>query len=772
MDSNNNFIPGNKNHIRFIIYKRSHGFSVHCVYEQDRRFLTNFNKQLEVYGSRYDKRARRVIRELKLVYSTWVSYIGLYGLHISLYNEFRDYLRNIGASDNSIEVIENQTVIGAKSNIELSDIAVPKDYQEPIIKYVLDEGFTKVIKLQGGRGKAVVLSTLLKIPNGWITMGEIKAGDDVIAKDGTTSKVIGVFPQGFEDVYKVTFWDGRFAECSLDHLWKVYYSCAYKDNYSEVITLKDILNAIKLGKEIYIDLISSEKNSYKDFTKDPWLYGKEYTSEKEFDKEYLNGSTRQREALLLGLLNCNYDRACLSNYYLVYNLENVKIIQYLVRSLGGTAETYPCDHGGYEIYIRVDFLRDGIRNNVPIFKLLQLKSVEYIGKKETQCISIDHPEQLYVIDDFIVTHNTFCSLYAIALNKIRTVIVLEATLIEVWLKDMGWIYNNGKEETIIIKGNKDLKSIIQLGLKNEIKHSIIIISVGTIRDYLTEYEETGKSTYGCLPSELYNVLNVGFRITDEAHSNLHFHFRHDIETSVSKSLYLSATLKSNDPTINKMFNIIFPPQYRCKELDWDKYALVTSVAYSLKEPRKAKYMGNMGYSHIEYEKYLIKNKTQLYNYLELIIYLVNSRFMQKNLPDQKLMIFAASVDMCDIIAKFLTKELKDNSIKISAYTGEHEDEVLHNNTIVVTTLKKSGKGKDLKRLTTVINTVSIMARELNEQAFLRLRRIDDFYPGIDPEFITLVCLDIRKQVDYHKHRLEIFRPLTKRINNFRSSFII
>lgn len=520
MNSPNSFIPGSKNHIRFIIYKRSHGFSVHCTYEQDRRFLTNFNKQLEVYGSRYDRRARRVIRELKLVYSTWVSYIGLYGLHISLYNEFRDYLKNIGASDNSIEVIENKTVVGAVSNIELSEIAKPKDYQEPIINYVVEDGFTKIIKLQGGKGK------------------------------------------------------------------------------------------------------------------------------------------------------------------------------------------------------------------------------------------------------------TFCSLYAIALIKIRTVIILEATLVEVWLNDMSWIYNNSKEETIIVKGNKELKNMIRLGLNNEIKHSIIIISVGTIRDYLTEYEETGKSTYGCLPSELYNVLNVGFRITDEAHSNLHFHFRHDIETSVSKSLYLSATLKSNDPTINKMFNIIFPPQYRCKELDWDKYAIVTSVAYTLREPHKAKYMGSMGYSHIEFEKYLLKNKTKLYNYLELIIYLVNSRFIQKNLPDQKLMIFAASVDMCDIIAKFLIKELKDDGMKIAAYTGEHEDVVLHNNTIVVTTLKKSGKGKDLKRLTTVINTVSIMARELNEQAFLRLRRIDNFYPGIDPEFITLVCLDIKKQKDYHDHRLEIFRPLSKRMNNFRSSFII
>ncbi len=35
-----------------------------------------------------------------------------------------------------------------------------------------------------------------------------------------------------------------------------------------------------------------------------------------------------------------------------------------------------------------------------------IKSIEYIGEKEVQCISVDNPEHLYITDDFIVTHNT------------------------------------------------------------------------------------------------------------------------------------------------------------------------------------------------------------------------------------------------------------------------------------------------------------------------------------------------------------------------------
>jgi hypothetical protein len=35
-----------------------------------------------------------------------------------------------------------------------------------------------------------------------------------------------------------------------------------------------------------------------------------------------------------------------------------------------------------------------------------IKSIEYVGKKECQCIYVDNEEHLYLTDDFIVTHNT------------------------------------------------------------------------------------------------------------------------------------------------------------------------------------------------------------------------------------------------------------------------------------------------------------------------------------------------------------------------------
>ena len=41
-----------------------------------------------------------------------------------------------------------------------------------------------------------------------------------------------------------------------------------------------------------------------------------------------------------------------------------------------------------------------------------IKSVEYVGEKEAQCIMVDNLDHLYVTDDLIVTHNTLVAVAA------------------------------------------------------------------------------------------------------------------------------------------------------------------------------------------------------------------------------------------------------------------------------------------------------------------------------------------------------------------------
>lgn len=69
------------------------------------------------------------------------------------------------------------------------------------------------------RGRSQPLDALVLTPIGYKLMGEIKDGDYVIGSNGLPVKVIGIYPQGNLDVYRVTFTDGVSVECSADHLW-------------------------------------------------------------------------------------------------------------------------------------------------------------------------------------------------------------------------------------------------------------------------------------------------------------------------------------------------------------------------------------------------------------------------------------------------------------------------------------------------------------------------------------------------------------------------
>src|SRR5262249_51981583 len=73
-----------------------------------------------------------------------------------------------------------------------------------------------------GVGKAQPLDAKILSPGGWVSMGDIRVGDLVTTPDGGTARVLGVFPQGKKQIYRVHFQDGKWADACGDHLWKVF----------------------------------------------------------------------------------------------------------------------------------------------------------------------------------------------------------------------------------------------------------------------------------------------------------------------------------------------------------------------------------------------------------------------------------------------------------------------------------------------------------------------------------------------------------------------
>lgn len=114
---------------------------------------------------------------------------------------------------------------------------VGKDRQTKQEFWLADKDVLTHILLFGttGAGKALPLTEDVLTPGGFMKMADIKVGDEVVAIDGSPTKVLGVYPQGVEDVYEVEFNDGRIVEASGGHLWEVHHKhwCGrYKEGQS------------------------------------------------------------------------------------------------------------------------------------------------------------------------------------------------------------------------------------------------------------------------------------------------------------------------------------------------------------------------------------------------------------------------------------------------------------------------------------------------------------------------------------------------------------
>lgn len=92
-----------------------------------------------------------------------------------------------------------------------------------ITRYKNHEAYT-CIAGYAGTGKAQPINTIIPTPEGNKELGKIQVGDYVFDRTGNPTKVLGIYPQGLKEKYKVVLSDGRETICANDHLWSYYTS--------------------------------------------------------------------------------------------------------------------------------------------------------------------------------------------------------------------------------------------------------------------------------------------------------------------------------------------------------------------------------------------------------------------------------------------------------------------------------------------------------------------------------------------------------------------
>ncbi|TCR17305.1 PhoH family protein [Streptomyces sp. BK205] len=89
------------------------------------------------------------------------------------------------------------------------------------IPKLMASGVIEVAPLAYMRGRAQPLFTNVLTPDGWRPIGELQVGDLVVGSNGEPTPVLGVYPQGEKDVYRVTAQDGAWTLACGEHLWTV-----------------------------------------------------------------------------------------------------------------------------------------------------------------------------------------------------------------------------------------------------------------------------------------------------------------------------------------------------------------------------------------------------------------------------------------------------------------------------------------------------------------------------------------------------------------------
>lgn len=260
-------------------------------------------------------------------------------------------------------------------------------------------------------GKALLDSELIYTPHGSKKIGFADIGDIIYGDDGKLTTVIGVYPQGFVDMYKVTFEDGRSIVCCGQHQWKVKYHGDYKVMSTMGIIHSDFQKmTIDIGEAV-------------DFPERRWLMSPQLLgsltasflcgatdrifelSNKEMD-DIIYSSKKQKELFISSFMKiaCGISTGD-DRFKVVYKSEYIiSFVRRIFWSMG-----YYCVMDGDDMYISKTHNR------------LRISDIDYYGKYKATCIEVDNKSHQFLTTNFVVSHNTTIMSSLLQMNATMTI---------------------------------------------------------------------------------------------------------------------------------------------------------------------------------------------------------------------------------------------------------------------------------------------------------------------------------------------------------------
>jgi len=608
------------------------------------------------------------------------------------------------------------------------------ELQKDSIKFLLSHHQQLGLNLQTGFGKQEPISRLIPVPEGGTKrMGDLQIGDKIFGSDGKPTTVIGVYPQGKKEVYEITFSDGRKARCGLEHLWEVYIDDSDKPC---VMRLKDIISN---NKTYRIQTLSNPvQYENKDVLIDPFIMG--FNINKHIPEEYLYNSLDIRMKLLKGLIHGN-GKVINENKMLYVSKSSILLnqINELVLGLG--------------LFSNIN--KNVLRIEIPKERYLKIEDIKYVGKEESQCIAVDAINKLYLTEDFIVTHNTYCVANAVTEMNEKTLIITPNESIKIqWLNTFVNMFDYRSKHIMNISGSNVIDGIMndEISIKDR---NIFLVNHQTLHSYLFN-----NNSY--LFHKFFKKLKIGIKVYDESHLNFANILLIDFFSNTKKTIYLTATFDRSDKTESACFKRAFSSVIGYGEEEslkiTEKHILyhVVNINSNIEYKNRARIMAFPGYTAIKAGRYAFFDdpKDTTYNTIKSILNLVSN-------VEGKILIFVPLIEAADKVVDKLKLDFPDKKIMpYHSKMDKSEKSEIDKYNIIVSTIKSTGTGMDIPGLRVVINTENFASTVLAQQVIGRLR---PYAKDKETFFFDIVDICIPNNNYYFKARFKKISTLVKKV---------
>lgn len=372
---------------------------------------------------------------------------------------------------------------------------------------------------------------------------------------------------------------------------------------------------------------------------------------------------------------------------------------------------------------------------------------------------------------------TITAFFSMEYKNTRTAAVMGATHIKTWTNCGKEYMGMGTKDVLVIAGSSNLKAAVEMIRAKDINPKFILISSQTLQKFISAYEEDFQNThYPFTPIELWELLGVGFLIRDETHEAIHATVKQIIYSNVREILFLSATLVSDDKFINRIYEYVFGSKKERWISNPNTHIGVRPTFYwchpQLLRHRSFKFQSSFGYSHVDFEKSILKRKRVLNEWLEYNNSILRSTLIKNYQKGLKALVLVSTKKMAYEMQAYLKKQYP--KLTVGAFVSGAKSAELYERDIVVSTPKGAGTGKDIPGLYVVIQTIAVNSIQLNLQIMGRLRpvKINGKDTGLTPLYIYLNCNSIPKHIEYHRKRVGDVRGKCKDIKPIETNFML